>query len=129
MIEAFGYLSVSGKGQLHGDGFPRQREAIERYATANGIRVVRWFEERAVPGATEWEHRPAWTEMVQELNGVRTILIEKVDRLARDLGVQEWIMRDLKRRGVALISTTEQDLDTDPTRVMFRADHGRDSTV
>jgi DNA invertase Pin-like site-specific DNA recombinase len=58
--------------------------------------------------------------MVQQLNGVSTIVIEKVDRLARDLGVQEWIMRDLKQRGVTLVSATEQDLDADPTRVMFR---------
>ena len=120
MAKVYGYLRVSGKGQLAGDGFPRQREAIQRYATAHGMRIVRWFEERAVCGATEWENRPAWSEMVEKLNGVRTILVEKVERLARDLGVQEWILRDLKKRGVALLSATEENLDADPTRVLFR---------
>jgi DNA invertase Pin-like site-specific DNA recombinase len=119
-IEAFGYLRVSGRGQLAGDGFPRQREAIQRYADAHGIKIARWFEERAVCGATEWEHRPAWSEMVQKLNGVRTILVERVERLARDLGVQEWIFRDLKQRGVTLVSATEENLDADPTRVLVR---------
>ena len=119
-VEAFGYLRVSGRGQLAGDGFPRQREAIQRYADAHGIKIARWFEERAVCGATEWEHRPAWSEMVQKLNGVRTIIVEKVERLARDLGVQEWILRDLKQRAVTLVSATEEDLDADPTRVLFR---------
>jgi DNA invertase Pin-like site-specific DNA recombinase len=119
-VEAFGYIRVSGRGQLDGDGFPRQREAIERYAAANGMRIVKWFEERAVCGATEWENRPAWSEMVRNLNGVRTILVEKVERLARDLGVQEWILRDLKQRRVTLVSASEENLDADPTRVLFR---------
>jgi DNA invertase Pin-like site-specific DNA recombinase len=120
-IEAFGYLRVSGKGQLNGDGFPRQRAAIEAYARANGFVIVKWFEERGVTGAETWENRPAWSEMVQNLNGVRTIIIEKLDRLARELFIQEYILRDLKGRGVALVSATEQDIiDTDPARVLFR---------
>src|ERR1051325_9513994 len=118
--EAFGYVRVSGRGQLDGDGFPRQREAIERYAAVNGLRIVRWFEEKAVCGATEWENRPAWSEMVQTLNGVRTIVIEKLDRLARELFIQEYILRDLKQRGVTLVSAAEPDLDSDPGRVLFR---------
>jgi DNA invertase Pin-like site-specific DNA recombinase len=119
-IEAFGYIRVSGKGQLNGDGFPRQRAAIEAYAAAHGYCIVKWFEEKAVPGATEWENRPAWVDMVQNLNGVRTILVEKVERLARDLGVQEWIFRDLRQRKVELISANEENLDADLARVLFR---------
>ena len=119
-IEAFGYIRVSGRGQLDGDGFPRQREAIQRHADANGIKIVAWFEERAICGATEWENRPAWSEMVQKLNGVRTIVIERLDRLARELFIQEYILRDLKHRGVTLISAAEPDLDSDPGRVLFR---------
>jgi DNA invertase Pin-like site-specific DNA recombinase len=118
--EAFGYLRVSGKGQLTGDGFPRQRATIEAYANARGYKIVKWFEERAIPGATEWENRPAWVEMMQQLNGVRTVLVEKVERLARDLGVQKWIFRDLRKRRVELISATEENLDADPARVLFR---------
>jgi DNA invertase Pin-like site-specific DNA recombinase len=120
LIEAFGYIRVSGRGQLDGDGFPRQREAIQRHAEANGLRIVKWFEERGVCGATEWENRPAWSDMVQKLNGVRTIVIERLDRLARELFIQEYILRDLKQRGVTLLSATEQDLDSDPSRVLFR---------
>jgi DNA invertase Pin-like site-specific DNA recombinase len=119
--EAFGYLRVSGRGQLDGDGFPRQREAIESHAAASGIRIAKWFEERAVCGKTEWENRPAWLDMVQNLNGVRTIVVERLDRLARELFVQEHILRDLKSRNVTLVSAAEPDLgDSDPARVLFR---------
>lgn len=122
-MNAFGYLRVSGKGQLldDADGFPRQREYIERYAAANGIEIVRWFEERGVCGATDWEERPAWVDMMVCLGDVQTVVIERLDRLARDMGVQEHIMRDLKKRRITLISTVEPDLDSDlPTRVLVR---------
>jgi DNA invertase Pin-like site-specific DNA recombinase len=123
MAKAHGYLRVSGKGQLDGDGFPRQREAIKKYAAANGFRIVNWFEERGVCGATEGEARPAWSELMTALhaNGVRTVIIEKLDRLARDLMVQETIIADLRKHGFELVSVAEPDLmANDPTRILVR---------
>jgi DNA invertase Pin-like site-specific DNA recombinase len=80
-----------------------------------------WFEEKGVSGTTEWDDRPGWLEMMERLNGVRTVVIERLDRLARDLMVQEHILKDLAARGVLLVSTEEPDLaSTDPTRVFFR---------
>src|SRR5215471_6682197 len=123
MRRAFGYLRVSGKGQLDGDGFTRQREAIERYAAANGITITQWFEERGVCGATELDNRPALQELVAALhsNGTRLVLIEKLDRLARDLMVQETIIRDFRKDGFEIISTMEPDLcSDDPSRKFVR---------
>lgn len=123
MIPAYGYLRVSGHAQIDKDGFPRQRLAIDRHAAANGLTITAWYEEKAVPGKTEWEHRPAWVEMLRAIagNGVRTIVIECLNRLARDLMVQEHIIADLKLRRVSLVSVAEPDLGSDdPTRVMMR---------
>lgn len=121
MNKAFAYLRVSGKGQLSGDGFPRQRIAIEQYAARNGIEIVQWYEEKAVCGATEWEDRPAWSNMIESLNGVRTIVVESLQRVARDVLVQEHIISDLKRRDIVLFTSYEEDTsDSDPSRVMFR---------
>jgi len=119
----YGYLRVSSKGQLDGDGFPRQLAAIRKYTAERDMRIVQVFEERAVPGKTEWAHRPAWTEMLSKIgsNGVKAILIERLDRLARDLMVQELIVADLRKRGIALASTSEPDLGSDdPHRVAMR---------
>lgn len=121
MIPAFGYLRVSGQSQTGGDGFPRQRAAVSAYAAAHGYRITHWFEERAIPGKTEWDQRPAWLDMVAALNGVTTIFVEKLDRLARDLMVQEHIIADLRRRHVTLISVGEPDLCVDdPGRKLLR---------
>jgi DNA invertase Pin-like site-specific DNA recombinase len=122
-IKAFGYIRVSGKGQLDGDGFARQRTAIKTYAERQGIKIAEWFEERGVSGTKEMEDRPALQEMLVALlsNGVRTVIIEKLDRLARDLMVQEAIIRDFKQKGFEIISVAEPDLcSDDPSRKLMR---------
>ena len=48
-LKAFAYLRVSGKGQIEGDGFTRQLEAIKGYAAAHGIKIVQVFREEALP--------------------------------------------------------------------------------
>jgi DNA invertase Pin-like site-specific DNA recombinase len=123
MTLAFAYLRVSGRGQLDGDGFPRQQASIGAYATAHGFQVARTFQEEGVSGTTELDNRPALSELLEalEADGVETVIIEKLDRLARDLGVQEAIIADLRKRGITLVSVHEPDLcSTDPTRVLMR---------
>jgi DNA invertase Pin-like site-specific DNA recombinase len=61
--KAFGYLRVSGKGQVKGDGFPRQLQAIKAYASAHNIRIVRVFREEGVTGTKESMDRPMWSEV------------------------------------------------------------------
>jgi len=121
MKKAFGYLRVSGKGQLEGDGFERQRIKIQEFADANGIEIVQWFEEKGVSGTVE--SRAALDEMMVAVlsNGVRTVLIEKLDRLARDLMIQESILKNARKEGIEIISAMEPDLcQDDPTRKLMR---------
>jgi DNA invertase Pin-like site-specific DNA recombinase len=123
MTKAFAYLRVSGKGQVEGDGFTRQLEAIKRYALANDIRIVKTFREEGVSGTTELDNRPALLSLLEALaaNGTKLVLIEKLDRLARDLMAQENIIADIRKRGFELVSVTEPDLlQNDPTRIMMR---------
>ena len=122
MERAFAYLRVSGKGQVEGDGFPRQVAEIEACAKARGLEIVRTFDERGVRGATEWEDRPAWSEMAAALmtEDVKVVVVESLNRLARELFIQEYILRDLGKRGVKLISAREQDIDSSPERILFR---------
>lgn len=123
MTRAYAYLRVSGKGQVDGDGFTRQLEAIRRFAQGNSIRIVKVFREEGISGTTDLENRPALVALLEALaaNGTRLVLIEKLDRLARDLMVQETIIGDLRKRGFDLISVTEPDLlQNDPTRILMR---------
>lgn len=123
IMNAFAYLRVSGMGQVDGDGFTRQSEAVTRYAAASGICIVQTFREEGVSGTKELENRPALLELLLAIEDgdVQVVLIEKLDRLARDLMVQENILSDLRKRGVTVISVAEPDLcSDDPSRVMMR---------
>jgi DNA invertase Pin-like site-specific DNA recombinase len=123
MTKAFAYLRVSGKGQVDGDGFPRQLAAVKLHAKEHGIRIVKVFREEGVTGTMDTMSRPAWAELMVAMhgNGVRTVILEKLDRLARDLMVQEACIADLRKHGFALVSVMEPDLmATDATRVMMR---------
>jgi DNA invertase Pin-like site-specific DNA recombinase len=114
---------VSSRGQVDGDGFERQLVAVRSYAAAQGIAIARVFREEGVSGTLEGMDRTAWVEMITGIltNGVKTIIIEKLDRLARDLMIQEHIIQDLQRRGITLVSVAEPDLcSDDPTWKLMR---------
>lgn len=122
-MKAFAYLRVSSQGQVSGDGFDRQREAIRSYAAAAGIEIAGWYEESGVSGTIETTDRPAWNAMLAKLhsNGTRAVLVERLDRLARDLMVQEQAIATLRRGAFTLVSATEPDLmASEPNRVFMR---------
>jgi len=120
------YLRVSGKGQVNKDGFPRQREAIRKYAKANGLEIAGEYRDEGVSGTKELEHRQGLAALLDyiEANGVKIVLVERADRLARDLMVSEVILGQFRDLGVSVISADSGvDLttgDDDPTRTLIR---------
>lgn len=122
-MRAYGYLRVSGAGQIGGDGFTRQREEIERHAKTAGIEIVKYYREEGVSGTADESDRPAFQEMVSAIlkNGVRAIVIEGMDRLAREYRIQESLVIYLASKGITLISArTGEDvteaMQADPMR-------------
>jgi len=125
--KAFAYLRVSGKGQVRGDGFARQREAIEGYARRARLRVEEWFEDAGVSGTKELEAREGLAALLDRLeaNGGCPVLVERADRLARDLLVGEIILSRLRDAGAQVIAADSgTDLtagdDADPTTQLIR---------
>ena len=120
--------------------FPSSNELLERASRAcaivQGIYVRQPFlqgafgqpssfvlREEGVSGTKDLENRPALQELVIALhsNGVSLVLIEKPDRLARDLMIQESIIADMERNGFELRSVAEPDLCShDPSRTLIR---------
>lgn len=122
-MKAFAYLRVSGKDQVKGDGFTRQLQAIKAHAAAAGLTIAKVYRDEGVSGTIETMDRPAYREMIQALhsNGVKAVIVERLDRLARELRVQEMAIADLQQSGFTLISTAEPDLmASDPSRVFVR---------
>jgi DNA invertase Pin-like site-specific DNA recombinase len=125
LIQAVSYLRVSSAGQVEGDGFPRQREAVEAYAARNGIQIVGEFRDEGVSGTTEYSERDGFSALLARIAGncVRLVLVERSDRLARDLLVQETLLNSLMKLGVKVVDVSSGiDLtdETDPSRKLIR---------
>ena len=105
------YLRVSGKGQVDGTGFDRQLDAITAWANRAGATVERVYREEGVSGTLDESHRPQFAAMVEDLlsNGCRTVVVESLDRFARDLSVQMQLLAYLISKGLTLISATTGD--------------------
>ncbi len=118
--EAVGYCRVSGKGQTQGTGLDRQEESVRAYAKNNGYDIQQIYCE-AHTGTKE--QRPVFADMLADLldNGCRVIIVECLDRLARDLAVQLQICSLLSPRGITLINAMTGADATNPTDAMAKA--------
>lgn len=127
MTKGVSYLRVSGKGQVDGDGFPRQREKVAKYAKRQRINLVGEYVDEGVSGTSELADRPGLAKLLDrvESNGVKIILVENASRLARDLMVQELILHQFRQIKVKVIeidggNDLTVDSDTDPTAKLIR---------
>lgn len=97
------YLRVSGKAQVEGDGFPRQREATQRWAAQNGRRIAKEFPEEGVSGKCGLDERPVLADLLNVAKKGDTILVERSDRWARDLVVGELLLTACRDKGIRVI--------------------------
>lgn len=127
MTHAVSYMRCSGDSQITGDTWERQRDAIERYAQANDIGIVENFRDEGITGKMELENRAglsACIQFVQE-KGIKLVLVESSDRLARDMIVAEVVVREFQKIGVRVVAAsggidlTEGD-DSNPTAKLIR---------
>ena len=106
MTHAVAYMRCSSKGAIFGDTWDRQWEAICACAKAQDFHLEAQFREEAVPGKLDEDQRPAFQEMIATLlgNGCRTIIVESLDRLAREYRIQESLIIYIASKDLTLIS-------------------------
>lgn len=121
-IKVVGYCRVSTEYQKDEGTIEIQRQALTEYARDNNLELVAIFEDEGVSGGLEY--RPGLADLYRHLETspeTAGVLIYKLDRLARDIRIQENFIYELGKMGKSLISTKEPDLDSkDPTRILFR---------
>lgn len=125
-MKASAYIRVSGKGQIDGDGPDRQRLAIKQFCEKNGLEFCGEFFEAGVSGTVSGMERPAFLEAVDwAVANQGVLIVERLDRLAREVMVQEVIIQDLRKQKVKLFSCDLGLQDVvedcgDPGRVLMR---------
>lgn len=114
MEKGVSYLRVSCGRHLSGDVFALQREAIARYAKAHNIDVVGEFRDEGVSGTQDLDHRHGLSDLMARIrsNGVRLVLVNSADRLARDVRLIQVLLAEFRKLGAAVVAT---DSGTDLT--------------
>ncbi|MGH8988869.1 MAG: recombinase family protein [Acidimicrobiales bacterium] len=123
MRKGLGYIRVSTAEQVDGFGLEVQRRSIRDYCKANGLRLVDILADEGQSGSNGLDSRVglAGELAIAERGGVAAIVVYRLDRLARDLLLQETVMARMRAAGVEVVSVSEPDIDSDdPTRVLVR---------
>lgn len=127
-MKAIGYLRVSSANQAKDgrDGFPRQRAAIRAYCAGKRLDLIEEHEDAGVSGTVPLEGREGLSTALQRCTelGAAVLVVEKADRLGRDLIVSEMAVRAFSEAGVSIVTAdTGQsltDADNDPSRKLIR---------
>jgi DNA invertase Pin-like site-specific DNA recombinase len=125
-MRAVGYLRVSTQEQADsGYGLEAQRLAILRFCADLGFVLHAVYTDAGVSGAAGLDERPALSRALAELEAGRAdrLVVYRLDRLARDLILQELLLARLAKAGTPVLSVTEPDIDTlsdDPTKTLIR---------
>jgi len=121
--QAVGYVRVSTQEQVGGFGLDVQRAAIERYCAEHDLALVKIAEDAGLSGSNGLDTRQGLAEalVMVESHQVSTLVVYRLDRLARDLLIQETVMGRVRQAGGQVVSVSEPDIDSDdPTRVLVR---------
>lgn len=103
------YIRVSTDGQTGDDkfGLEAQREQIKAYCEEHGHTILKWFSDEGESGA-KW--RPGFDEIIfgEVFNPpIEAVVVAKSDRVARDITIYFTYKGELLRKGIKLISISE----------------------
>ncbi|MDO3397972.1 recombinase family protein [Nocardioides sp. SOB44] len=120
------YVRVSTREQVeHGQGLGIQEKAIRRWARANGHKIVAVHRDEGVSGAKPATDRPGLTAALRDLhNGAAGgLIVRDLDRLAREVSVQEAVLAEVWTRldGRVFTAVADEVLKDDPDDPMRTA--------
>jgi len=106
---AVAYVRVSREDEK----IENQIEAIKKYAEKNGIRIVAWFKDVGVSGATEAESREGFNAMLKfcEDNNVKMVLFYDISRMSRNIVDGLKTLKELTDRGFKFKFVAQEFLD------------------
>jgi len=116
---AVGYIRVSTDEQKLGP--LAQRDAIEHWATRQGVTIVAWYEDRGVSGTVPAYKRPGLMDAITALDSHTVLAVAKRDRLSRDALDSILIEKQVAKRGGRIVSAAgEGTADDGPSQQLFR---------
>lgn len=122
-----GYIRVSSTEQVeHGQGLDIQQQAIRKWAKTQGHKLTKIYADEGISGTADIEEREGLADALASIryNGSEGLVITSIDRLARNLTVQEVALAEVwdSNGRVFTVDSGEvlSDDPDDPTRTAVR---------
>jgi DNA invertase Pin-like site-specific DNA recombinase len=128
-VKVAAYLRVSTDRQAEeGLGLEIQEQTIRGWARQHGHRVVLWARDEGVSGSNGLDMREGLADALQAVRDHQAegLVVSRLDRLARDLVLQEQLLADVRRMHAEVFSTSAaeasylSDDPDDPSRKLIR---------
>lgn len=128
-----GYLRLSPGDRKSGQGadaagIEAQRADISQWAAANGIEIVAWFEDIDTCGQagsleTPLADRPGMMAALDAISdlGAGLLVVQKRDRMARDVMLAAMIARMVEREGSTIVSANGAGNGESPEAALMRS--------
>ena len=120
--KAIGYIRVSTTEQHLGPD--AQRAAMDSWCAANGVELVAVYTDHGISGRAAIDKRPALIDAINAIaeHSAGVLLVQKRDRLARDITNAVLIDTMAAKNGAAVITTEGETSDAnDPNSFLQRA--------
>jgi len=116
MKNVVAYIRVSTDNQAGEDkfGIDSQKEIVMNYCSYHGMQISDWYIDKGESGVKE--NRPQLDALLYgELRNppVEAVVVAKSDRVARDIKLYYYFMMLLEKKGLKLISATEEVVNDD----------------
>jgi len=108
-VRLLAYIRVSTDQQSN--GIEVQKSAIEDYAKKNGMEVYKFFIDEGVSGKTE--KREALSDLFNEVKKGDFVVVQKRDRIARDIHLVICFEKHMHKKGAIIISTSGEGTDVE----------------
>jgi len=128
-VKLAAYLRVSTDRQAEeGLGLEVQEHAIRAWAHNRGDRVVLWCRDEGLSGSNGLDAREGLADALNACKAGQVVglVVYRLDRLARDLVLQEQLLADVRRMGADVFSTSSAEASyltddpDDPSRKLIR---------
>jgi DNA invertase Pin-like site-specific DNA recombinase len=127
-VKLAAYIRVSTDSQVDGLGPEVQERAISTWAKSHRHKIVTVLRDNGISGAKELADRPGLAEALALIRDgvISGVVVYRLDRLARDLVLQEQLLAEIRRMGGELFTTSVAeagylaDDPNDPSRKLIR---------
>lgn len=124
LLKTVGYVRNSTPNQMKAGTIEIQKKEIVDFSSKADLQIVKIFEDTGISGTVQLAQRSGFLELInfiEKNKDVQILVVYSLDRIARDLMIQEQFISLMNKANIKILSIREPDLfEKDATRIFIR---------